>query len=375
MSNVINQAVSLLGMIEKDPSGITGFITGILGAILNVLFELSYMLSSPGSMAFSIIAMTVIVRIIMFPLGIKQQHSMAVTQHLQPEVAKIKKKYGDTKDPELQRKMNVEIQNLYSKGGANPILGCLPLLITLPIFIALFSLLKQSYLYVDRLNDLYTQIAVVLNKGMHDIPGLYDSVGAIVNAKLPKGMILNPDVMSELAKLVNKMSSANWQTLTNSFPDLKEQIMPLLNQKVQIESMFGINLIDVSGWSFPGIIIPVLTGLATLLTSIISMRQTRNTTEPSQANMQKYMMYGMPIMMIFMAAGASAGVGVYWTVSSLFQAGQSYLLGKYYNKERLDAYFAKREAKLKGKPAKKGTLQKMLDAQADKQNQYRRKGE
>ncbi len=362
-------------MIEKDPSGITGFITGILGAILNVLFELSYMLSSPGSMAFSIIAMTVIVRIIMFPLGIKQQHSMAVTQHLQPEVAKIKKKYGDTKDPELQRKMNVEIQNLYSKGGANPILGCLPLLITLPIFIALFSLLKQSYLYVDRLNDLYTQIAVVLNKGMHDIPGLYDSVGAIVNAKLPKGMILNPDVMSELAKLVNKMSSANWQTLTNSFPDLKEQIMPLLNQKVQIESMFGINLIDVSGWSFPGIIIPVLTGLATLLTSIISMRQTRNTTEPSQANMQKYMMYGMPIMMIFMAAGASAGVGVYWTVSSLFQAGQSYLLGKYYNKERLDAYFAKREAKLKGKPAKKGTLQKMLDAQADKQNQYRRKGE
>jgi YidC/Oxa1 family membrane protein insertase len=350
MVNFISGSSFLLSQIEKDPSGIIGYISTFLGYILNFFFEISRFLMSPGSLGFAIIMLTIVARVLMFPLGIKSQHSMAITQRLTPEVNKIKKKYGDTKDPELTRKMNMEVQALYSKSGSNPLLGCLPLLITLPIFIALFALLKHSYLYVGELNKLYANIADVLKEGFNY--GAY--VGDKITPMVPKDMWASGQLMMDtktLSMFVNKFSLLDWNGIKENVPQIVSKLSPLLDEKLRVESLFGINLIDSAGLTFPKIIIPLMTAAATFLSSFISNKQNKN-IDPSQKTMQLVMLVGMPVMMFFMTTGAAVGVGIYWITSSLFQAGQQWILGLYYNEERIDAYLKKREEKRKNKGVK-----------------------
>ncbi|MEW6770632.1 MAG: YidC/Oxa1 family membrane protein insertase [Bacillota bacterium] len=88
------------------------------------------------SYGLAIILLTVIVRVLLYPLNYKQMHSMLALQRLQPKVKEIQEKYR--KDPQkLQQKM----MELYQEHGVNPLGGCLPLLIQLPILIALYSAL------------------------------------------------------------------------------------------------------------------------------------------------------------------------------------------------------------------------------------------
>jgi YidC/Oxa1 family membrane protein insertase len=100
----------------------------------------------------SIIALTVAVRILLLPLAIKQTRSMRAMQALQPKIKKLQSKYKVDrellrKDPETYRakkaKLNEEMMALYREEGVNPAGGCLPLLAQAPIFFALFSVLRD----------------------------------------------------------------------------------------------------------------------------------------------------------------------------------------------------------------------------------------
>src|SRR6266571_203370 len=85
------------------------------------------------SYGLAIILLTVAVRLVMLPLTIKQTRSMQEMQRLQPEVKRIQAKYkGD------RQKMNEEMMSLYKEHKVNPLGGCLPLLLQLPIFLALY---------------------------------------------------------------------------------------------------------------------------------------------------------------------------------------------------------------------------------------------
>jgi YidC/Oxa1 family membrane protein insertase len=91
----------------------------------------------------SIIALTLIVRIIFWPLNKKAYMSMIKMKELQPEMERIKKKY-DTTDRSQAEKMNREIFALYKNKKVNPLGGCLPMLLQLPIFIGLYGALNHS---------------------------------------------------------------------------------------------------------------------------------------------------------------------------------------------------------------------------------------
>jgi YidC/Oxa1 family membrane protein insertase len=84
--------------------------------------------------------MTILIQLIMFPLTYKQLKSSAVMQKIQPEMKRIQEKYKE--DPATQQR---EMMALYKKYGANPLSGCLPLFIQLPIFLALFNALRTSW--------------------------------------------------------------------------------------------------------------------------------------------------------------------------------------------------------------------------------------
>ena len=198
-------------MIEKPPGFIVGPIATFLGYILNFLFDLVYNFTIANSLGISIILLTVVARTLMLPLAFKQQKSMVAMRRLQPEMDKIKAKYGDSKDPEIQRKMSAEIQSLYSKNKVNPITGCLPMLITLPIFFALSVLMRNSYLYVNVMGDIYNRISeIVMNTS-----GSFDFLKPIINAKIssPGSIVLDFSIVSDVSRALNKMSVPEWAQL------------------------------------------------------------------------------------------------------------------------------------------------------------------
>jgi YidC/Oxa1 family membrane protein insertase len=98
-----------------------------------------------GNYGWSIIALTVLINLAMFPLRHKSVVSMRKMQELQPEVKSIQDRYSKLKmsDPARQ-KMNVELMNLYRERGVNPASGCVPMLLTLPVLFAFYAMLSVA---------------------------------------------------------------------------------------------------------------------------------------------------------------------------------------------------------------------------------------
>jgi YidC/Oxa1 family membrane protein insertase len=85
----------------------------------------------------SIILLTVLMRLLIFPLFVKQIHTSRKMQELQPQIQALRKKYKNDK-----QRMNQEVMALYQREGANPLSGCLPLLVQMPVFVGLFRVLN-----------------------------------------------------------------------------------------------------------------------------------------------------------------------------------------------------------------------------------------
>lgn len=94
---------------------------------------LKFFNSLVGNYGVAIILTTLLIKIILFPLSLKQEKSMQKMKELQPEIEAIQKKYKDDKT-----KLNEETAKLYKEKNVNPFSGCLPLIIQLPIFVALY---------------------------------------------------------------------------------------------------------------------------------------------------------------------------------------------------------------------------------------------
>lgn len=104
----------------------------ILNPLLNVLIALSTLLAN--NFALAIIILTIVVRMILFPLTLKQTQSTKAIQTLQPKIQELQKKYGRN-----QQKLQQEMMRLYKEAGINP-LGCIwPMVIQFPIWIALYQ--------------------------------------------------------------------------------------------------------------------------------------------------------------------------------------------------------------------------------------------
>lgn len=105
-----------------------------------VLWTLGRIHSMTGNWGWSIIALTVLIQLLLFPLTYKSLRAAAAMKKLQPELAKLQQKYS--KDP---ARLNTEMMELYKRSGANPLGGCLPMLAQMPVFIALYNSLRNSW--------------------------------------------------------------------------------------------------------------------------------------------------------------------------------------------------------------------------------------
>ncbi len=118
-----------------------GWFSFISEPFAKFLFILmSFFHSITGSWGFSIILLTVALRIMLYPLNAWSTKSMLKMQKIAPQVTAIQEKYK--KDP---KKSQLEVMNLYREQGVNPVSGCLPLLIQMPFLIGMFDLLKSTF--------------------------------------------------------------------------------------------------------------------------------------------------------------------------------------------------------------------------------------
>lgn len=141
-----------------------GFFDGLVDGmtlVLNWLYGLTAAVGVPNY-GLAIILLTVLVKILLYPLNYKQMHSMVALQRLQPKLKELQEKYR--KDPQ---KLQQKVMELYQEHGINPLSGCLPLLIQLPLLIALYRALLNllSRPGVENLHFLW--IANLAQKGIH----------------------------------------------------------------------------------------------------------------------------------------------------------------------------------------------------------------
>lgn len=134
----------ILGAVHPDLVRVIDF--GWLSVLVVPLHRtLKWIYGFLGNYGWSIILLTVMINIVIFPLRHKSVVSMRKMQELQPEMKAIQARYADLKatDPGKQ-KMNQEVMELYRKHGANPASGCLPMLLTMPILFAFYRLLSMA---------------------------------------------------------------------------------------------------------------------------------------------------------------------------------------------------------------------------------------
>ncbi len=230
--------------------------------IFNVLMLLYHLF---GDFALSIIVMTLIIRLVLYPLTLQQLKSSKATQAIQPQMAEIRKKY---KDPRAQQEA---ISALYKESGVNPLAGCLPLLIQLPVLYGLF----------------YALNTVLRNPMLHkaDHTGIND----LIYPFLPHFTTL-PNL------------SLNWFTFINP--------------------AWHIAL----GAPDPTHILPIVAGLMTFIQLRMSQPKNTSASKDMMTQQMQMMQFLMPAITIFIGWGLAAGLAVYWTTTSLFSAVQQYFV-------------------------------------------------
>jgi YidC/Oxa1 family membrane protein insertase len=119
-----------------------GFFGFIARFLLEVLIWINKFTKNYG---FAIIVLTILIKVVLYPLQHKSIVSMKKMQKAQPKVESIKNKYKKSRtDPEQRQKMNVEMMNLYKQEGINPMGGCLPIVLQLPILWGFYGLLGRA---------------------------------------------------------------------------------------------------------------------------------------------------------------------------------------------------------------------------------------
>ena len=122
--------MSILNPINDLVAWVIMHIYNVLGPVFGATSGVTWVLS--------IAALVVAMRLIMLPLFIKQMHTQRAMTALTPKINEIRKKYKGDKE-----RLNQETMKLYQEAGVNPLMGCLPVLLQMPLFFALFSVLRN----------------------------------------------------------------------------------------------------------------------------------------------------------------------------------------------------------------------------------------
>lgn len=289
---------------------IFNFLYGIFGFLFRIFFDFV------GNYGIALVLFTLFFRIVLLPSTIKQQKASAKTVRLQPKLKRIREKYQDYNPQERQQKIQQETSELYQREGTSPMGGgCLPLLIQLPILWGLYGIIRNPLTYVL---DISAEVVETLTNVAKDMGILADKASQYAESV----------IISNFDKIVNSGNAALEgidQSIIDKIAGFDFRIfgldLGLIPGNVYKES-------GITAATILVLAIPVLAGLSSLLTSLVShIRQKKANPNMDNQQMMGCMMLSMPLMSVWIAWGFPVGMGLYWILSSVIAFVQTLILG------------------------------------------------
>ena len=308
----MNQIYALLTPLEWVVANIMVLVHSALGFI-------GFDPAAGVTWALSIVGLTVVIRILLIPVFVRQIKAQRSMQMIAPELRAVQDKYKGKKDQASREAMTKETMELYSKHKTNPFSSCLPLLMQTPVFFALFQVLNRRL------------------EGNGTVKG-------------SKSIGLLSDQLLEQASQATLFGAK----LSSTFLKSGDQMEPKIIAAVLIAAMVS--------------------------TSFFSQRQlTMKNMPPSalegpMAQQQKMLMYILPFVFVLSGPNFPIGVLIYWTVSNLWSMGQQFYVirrnptpgsaAEASYKERLTEKAARKGLTIDGRTLEQARLDEEAEAEA-----------
>lgn len=267
--------------------GMFGFLAEWFGVALKWLSE------STHSYIVGVLLLALIAKIVLFPLSIKQQKNSQKMARLAPKQEAIRKKYAGRTDRATQMKMNEEIQQLYADEKFNPMSGCLPMLLQLPIIYALYGAITSP------LTSMF---------------GYTKDMLAELSTKLLEHGITFSGKMITQSEAVARVAEAGFDPqITEFYNEFK---------------FFTVNLMDNPNFTSLLVAIPILVFLSSFFSTKLIRKFTYNPNGAAQDASMKIMDWTMPLMILWFSFSVPALVGIYWIFQNIISIGQQFALYK-----------------------------------------------
>ncbi len=247
---------------------------------------LAFFYSLVPNYAIAIALLTVVVMIIVVPLTLSSTKSMIKMQRLQPEMKRIQQKYKDDR-----QRMNEELMEFYRANDINPVGGCLPMFIQLPIFLVLFQVIRG-------LTRRLTEVGIMFGQTSMEIA---NSSELSPPPDVDQGF--NPAYLDHESELYQDLSTSN--EMVSFGVDLSKSLTEVITTGF-VKAIPYILMIGI-----------------VLVTSLVQQRQIQGRNKDGQINPQQQMiMKFMPYMLPVFSIAMPAALLVYFIVSNLFRVGQ-----------------------------------------------------
>lgn len=290
--------------------GIWDYVAIPLGWIMKYCYLFANdVLRLPLAYVFALFLFTLITKILLFPLSIKQQRSTAMAAAYKPMIDEINKKYANDK-----QKQQEELQKMQTEYGYNPAAGCLPLLIQFPI---IFGLLRVIYKPLTHMISIPKELITKILEITLNIPGV----------EVKSAYFLENTAIQQIKTNIGAFSA-----LTSN-PEYASYIDKITNLDMSIGS---INLWEnpVLGWSLT-LIVPLFSIVTMLLSTLISMKKS-GSAETGGASGKGMMIFSALLFGVF-SFTYPMGFSLYWGFQNIILIGQSFILYKICNPEKLRA--------------------------------------
>lgn len=345
-------------LLTQYNGAILGPIAKVLGWIFNALFELT---ANFGifNIGLTIILFTVIIKLIMLPLTVKQMKFSKMSSIMNPELTALQKKYKGKTDQESMQKMQEEQKAIYEKYGTSPTGGCIQLIIQMPILFALYRVMQNIPAYVGTVKDVFYNMlsgsnglmaqenfAAIMSENFGTTYGDYSTIDKTIDA-------------------MNYFSASQWQKLGELFPSCASVISENVDKLFGMYNFFGINLSIKPEIMAVSVLIPILTALTQWISmKTVSNKNSNMEDNPAMKSMQT-MNTIMPIMTGFIALSLPSALGLYWIATAVCQTIQQLLLNIYFNKIDIDEFVKKNVEKANAKRQKKGLPTNTISTKAN----------
>lgn len=281
------------------------------------------------SYPFAIIILTIAIRVLILPLDLRQKQSSRKMAMIQPKVESLKKRYGNNPQ-QLQKKQ----QELYKKEGVKPLAGCLPMLITLPIFFAFFGAMRvlateqqvSFMLNAQNISNVaaYAQTSVQLPSWLwvHNLWQPDSGFSPILPTAGEFTTYIQQNMNNVSPQALHMMSQAGLVSFGGSALEQGANYSGLANLIINNNGLAGFN----NGW----FVLPLLAGGTLFLQQKMTMGQN---SQMGQQPGGSFMLWFFPIFSVYICATSNAAFAIYWLFANIYAVAQTFVLNMIYKKQ------------------------------------------